>query len=135
MKNLIEFEPVGRQFIIEMVTKNTTKSGLMLPGGVTPDMVEDDFKGLVVLAVGQDCTVVRPGQTVLLKPGTLQTRASGHVVKKNDKKVTLVSISEFDIFAVRHDVPVIDSYEYQSEEPWEKPTIVPVSDSDLTVIN
>ena len=57
------------------------------------------------------------------------------LVKKNDKKVTLVSISEFDIFAVRHDVPVIDSYEFQSDEPWEKSTIVPVSDSDLTVIN
>jgi hypothetical protein len=113
-KNLIPFTPIGKSFIIEIVMKDTTDGGLLLPNGM-PQGTEKDFKGYLVLATGALVDQIQPGDTVLVKAGVIE-KGVGHVLRVDGKEVTLVSINEYDVFAVRDDVPVVEEYTWQSNK-------------------
>lgn len=110
--NLIPFKPVGKSFLVEIVVKDTTDSGLLLPNGVSPDL-NKEFKGLLVLSVGDLCDTVQPGDTVLMKDDKGR-KPEGLRLNIDGKEVLMLCLNEYDVFAVRSDIPVVDSYKFQS---------------------
>ena len=115
-KNLIPFTPIGKSFLVEVVLKDKTESGLIMPSGVAPELGDKDFKGYLVLATGPMCTEVQPGDTVMIKDGVMQ-RQVGMIINVDNLAVTLVSFNEYDVFAIREDVPKVEDYKWHSTKP------------------
>lgn len=112
-KNLINFTPIGKQFLVEVVIKDKTESGIMMLNGAAPELGDSNFKGYLVLATGPLCSEVCPGDTVIIKDG-LMGRQTGMIIKVDGLDVTLVSFNEYDIFAIRADEPRVTEYTWKS---------------------
>lgn len=112
-KNLIPVVPIGKGFLVEYISKEKTKSGIIVPGGVN-DTDEKDFAGYLVLSIGDLVTEIEPGDTVMIRPGSFQ-KASAYQFNIDFKTVGLVLFNEYDVFAIRKDIPVVNEYKWQSE--------------------
>lgn len=129
-KNLIPFTPIGKAFMIEAVLEEKTESGIMLPNGVVPEIANKDFKGYLVLSVGPSCTEVAPGDTVMIKHGVMD-RVVGMIVRVDDLEVNLAIFNEYDVFAIREDVPKVTEYTWKSTK---KSGTTPVAMGTLAIM-